>query len=296
MLSRAGAALAVLAGCLALAAGAAAASGPLLLPAPIPPDLAALEARAEALQVTSIRETLSERVTFGKGLPEGLAQLLAPLFDFGIQDVETLSPPAAALRIDLFGTPIRLRIAAGHTYLLIWPLRRADGGRPWVRLEGGPLGRFFGPLAKPSHGSGSGAAVWGRFFAMLDQGSPIRELGPATVDGQAVTGFEAQVDRPVGKATVEAGLLPGSSPAFAAAAAPKLRLLAYLAASGAPVRIVVLSGSAQARLTITDDIPAIDFPYAIPPPPPSHVVPERWLSGHARGMQRPAGSAGAIEK
>jgi hypothetical protein len=259
-------------------AGAAAPAGPappLLLTPAIPPDLQALEARTQALQITSLRLSVKLTINPGKGIPKAFAQL----FDFSIEGVETASPPAAALKLVLFGSHVRLRIVGGHVYLFSWDLGLRDGGRPWIALGKGPLGKAFGNGGQgPRTKTQNGRERFGATLTLLNDGRNLHELGPAVVDGQAVTGFEVE---PEGKATGAPG--EGLVGAFSAAShkkaapKPKIAMRIYFAESGMPVQILILSGSAKEGTTVTADFPAINFPYTIPPPPPRRVISERHL-------------------
>ncbi len=263
------------------AAGSTAPPPPaLLLPAAIPPDLQALEAKTEALQITSVRFSVKFTVNAGSAIPKELAAVLG----FSIEGVETVSPPAAAMRLVLFGQTLRLRVIGDRVYYFSWPLGRVDGGRPWVELGKGPLGKLLGGVGRQNNKSRLGPSGKERFGAMitaLNEGKGIRELGASIVDGQPVSGFEEEPELGSSGSAGESALLGG----FTAAArkpppgAPRLKttLRIYFAATGMPVHIVIASGTAQSGSMVTADFPAVNFPYTIPPPPPSHVISERSL-------------------
>lgn len=260
---------------LALAcAPAGAAQGP-LLPAPqIPPELQALEAKADALQVTSERMSIRTSLHFGH-LPKAARQL-ARLLEFKIEAVETTSPPAAALSMTLFGAHVRLRYVDGRTYLFSWDIGRHDGGRPWVQLAHGPVGRLFTSATRPPTTSTSGTQRWSRLFTTVNDGSGIHAIAPTVLYGQPVTGFQEEIEQ---KAAVEEGPLGSVSAARPPVPPkrPKPTLTIYFAASGAPVRVQSHTVSGHLSSTVTVDIPAIDFPYTVPAPPPSHVIAEAKL-------------------
>ena len=163
---------------------------PLLLKPAIPAQLAELEAKADALRITSARVSISTSVRLGR--PSKLARELARLLDFEVSGVETSSPPASALTIKLLGAHVRLRFAAGHVYLFVWALARHDGGRPWVRLGRGALGRLFGGLArKRAEKEVSGAVRYAELFTLLNGGAGIRALAPTTLYGQLGHGLRS---------------------------------------------------------------------------------------------------------
>jgi hypothetical protein len=266
---------------------------PLLLPASIPPDLKALEAKTEALQISSVRASLKVGLSGAKGFSKELAKLFA----FSVEGVETVSPPAAALKLVLFGAPLRLRLIGSHVYFFSWALGLHDGGRPWVELGKGPLGKLLGggKAGRNLKPQPSGGERFRQLLTDLNDGRSLRELGPSTIDGQAVTGFEVE---PEASSSGSSGSLGGGvAGGFAASkesdrAVPKPRtppgtkavpkpttlLSVYFAASGMPVRVLVDVRSGTEDSTVTADFPAINFPYTILPPPPSHVITEAQLS------------------
>lgn len=286
---------------LALACAPAGAAEHPLLPAPaIPPALQALEAKADSLQITSERLTLTSSLRLGH-VPK-VAREFVRLLDIKIEGVETTSPPAAALTATLFGSHVRLRYVEGHEYLFSWDLGRRDGGRPWVELGHGTLGALFGGVGtKPAETGTSGSERYRKLFTLLNNGTGIHELAPVTLYGQAVTGFEAQVEpKPAGGSTGPGGPQGAFDTARRPMQAPKDRLSVYFAASGAIVRAQVETGGGRAGATVTSDVPAIDFPYTIPAPPATHVISERLAlerfsrhtSSQVRGPTESSSSSG----
>ena len=264
---------------LALACSPAhAAEGP-LLPAPqIPPELQALETKADALQITSARVSFSTSLHLGH--LSKAAREFARLLEFKIEGVETFSPPAAALSMTLFGAHVRLRYVGGRAYLFSWEFGRHDGGRPWVELGHGPVGRLFTSAAKVPETSTSGAQRWSKLFTLVNDGIGLHEIAPATLYGQPVTGFQEEVEQKAGaEAGASGGAFNGLSAARRPEPLPRVRptLTIYFAASGAPVRVQIQTGKGHINSTVTVDYPAIDFPYTIPAPPPSHLIAEAKL-------------------
>jgi hypothetical protein len=275
-----------------MAPAAPAAEKQLLLPAPIPPELQALEAKADALQITSQRISVSTELRLGKEAPKGLGQFLK-LFDTKIEGVETIEPPAAALKTTLFGSHLRLRYVDGHVYLFSWGLGLHDGGRPWIELGHGLLGRVLaGSRRSKTAPSTSGAEHYSKLFTLVNNGVEIHQLAPSVLYGQAVTGFQEKLDtktlaesgESVGGAAggslrggFSAARRPSPPPKPAPAPAKAVTLSTYFAASGAVVREQVETGDASGGSTVIVDVPAIDFPYTIAPPPPSHVITEKQL-------------------
>ena len=276
--------VALLATCVAAAGvGLPSAASATLLPAPIPPEMRALEAKLSALQLTSLQVSLSASTDFGHGKEaKKLAKLLS-LFDFKIEGVETIQPEAAALKVVLFGTALRLRDIAGQVYLYEYALGRHDHGRPWVRLEHGSLGKLFG--GKSGSKKSDPANAGERFAALitkLNEGKEIRELGPSTVDGQQVLGFGEEVEGSTEVSGTEAGLF-GAFSSSVHRAPPKTTLEVFMALdTGMPVKTVVRAGSGQVSSTVTIEFPAVNFPYTIAAPPAAEVIDERVLTRKAR--------------
>lgn len=270
--------VAVLAALLAIGAGSAhAAEKPLLLKPVIPPRLAELEAKADALQITSTRVALSTALHLQH--ESKAVRQFAKLLELKIEGVETTSPAAAAIDATLFGAQLRLRYVEGHTYTFSWALGKRDGGRPWVELGHGLLGRSLGDVgAKPAPGPVSGAKRFGKIFTLVNDGIGVHEVAGATLYGQPAVGFEEEIEQ---KAAAEGISTSGSTGITAAKhpapVVPKPKLTIYFAASGAPVRVQVETATAGAGFGVTIDFPAIDFPYTIPAPPPSHVISEAAL-------------------
>ncbi len=145
---------------LALACSPAhAAEGP-LLPAPqIPPELQALETKADALQITSARVSFSTSLHLGH--VSKVAREFARLLEFKIEGVETTLAAGRGADHD----PLRHAGAAAlrrrPRYLFSWEFGRHDGGRPWVELGHGPVGRLFDGAAQgPTETEHSGAQRW----------------------------------------------------------------------------------------------------------------------------------------
>ncbi len=298
--------VAVLAALLVLGAGSArAAEKPLLLKPAIPPRLAELEAKADALQITSTRVALSTSLHLQH--ESKAVRQFAKLLELKIEGVETTSPAAAAIEAKFFGTQVRLRYVEGHLYTFSWALGKHDGGRPWVELGHGLLGRSLGNTGKkPPTGPVSGAARFGKIFTLVNDGIGLHEVPATTLYGQPVTGFEEELEQKaasegISSSGVSTGVAAAERPAPLAAGvaaaessvplatgstaakrpspaqAPKPKLTIYFAASGAPVRVQIVSGTGKVGVVVTIDFPAIDFPYTIPAPPPSHVISEAAL-------------------
>ncbi len=263
---------------IAAGAGGASASSPIkpgLLPPPptVPAELRDLEAKTVALQITSLELKLTTSINLARHTPKGLAGLL----DFGVEGVETTTPPAAAIKMTLFGHPLRLRIVGSKHFLFSWPLARRDGGRPWVELGHGSLGKLLGGAVSPSEGGPASESFTG-LLAMLNEGRNLRALGPSTVDGWTVMGFQAE---PSSSSLTSGG---GELAEFASRKhRPKGKptetvvLSMYFASNGLPVRTSFVARAGRTSVRIVAEFPAINFPDTIPAPPADHVITEAGL-------------------
>ncbi len=274
--------------CLALAAigggaGEASASGPikpglLPLPATVPAELAELEAKSEALQITSLELKLTTSFNLGPKAPKGLSKI----FDLGVEGVETMTPPAAAIKLTLFGSHLRLRIVGKRHFLFSWALGRRDGGRPWIELGHGMLGKLLGATGGSS-GPKPVTKSFTSLLALLNGAGNLHALGSSTIDGQTVMGFEGEPSSSslssggAGELTGFASARSRTRPKRKAKLKERAVLSLFFAANGLPVRTSLVATSGSSSFTVTLDLPAANFPDAIPAPPASHVITEARL-------------------
>ncbi len=249
----------------------------------IPPDLSALTQRMETLTVTSERFSMHTGVAIaGKHVPSGLQQLLS-LFAVSVAGEAATSPPAGDFKLTFLGHTFTLVVVGGHTYMYEPKLARRDGGRPWIDLGKKGLAALFG-------GSGSSGAPiepaaptsetpFKALAVELAHPETVTELGPGTIDGDAVVGFRETVDMSLLEAeglVAKGGEGPGPGllkTATASARAPRsAQIEAFIAPSGLPVRTRVVVGNQEAATTELIDIPAIDFPLTVSPPPPGETI------------------------
>jgi hypothetical protein len=247
----------------------------------LPPELVALEQKMGELQITSLR--FSERTSIT--LPHSsrkVLKVLTLLASSGISGEVTISPPDGNFVLTLFGHPLRLRVVDGTTYWYLHALAAKDHGRPWIKLGRGGLAELFRVgkhvkqtiAAVPKIGKPSLAEPpFEGLRTMLADAQEVRELGAGTFEGQSVTSFLATLSPEQLKSDLgSAGepRLPSSQPAPAQPTTVTLEV--SFAQSGLPMRMVVTDRSGGIATSATLQIPAIDFPLAIEPPPASRTI------------------------
>jgi len=247
-------------------------------PVSVPPSLQALEQKMGELKVTSLRfsEKTSITVPHGEGK---ILSLLKLLLGAGISGEGTTSPLAGNVVLSLFGHPLTLRVVGKNTYFYLRALGRVDHGRPWVKLGRGGLAELFtvnGKHLKTPHATepkiGEPALAEPPFEGLrkaLAGAKEVRELGAGTVDGQPVTSFLAvlepeQLKREHLASAARLGL-PAPQP-------PTATLEVSLTQNGLPVRTVITEHDQGTVISVTLEIPAINFPLVIEPPPASQTV------------------------
>jgi hypothetical protein len=273
--------------CVALVAGQCAILGsaagvpPAAAAATLPPSLIALEQKTAELQITTLRFSLQTSIT----VPKAEHQLASLLKLFGldskISGEVTISPAASSVTFDLFTLPLTLRTVGKVTYVYIAKLARYDHGRPWVELGPGGLGELFTvngkPLApsqpvKPQAQEPSLAEP--PFTALekqLAEAREVRELGPATLDGQPVTRFLAVLEPAQLKSEALASAARRSrvhNPPLP----PTATLEVSLSPAGLPVQTVITASAGGLTTSATLEIPAVNFPLVIEAPPAAQTL------------------------
>jgi hypothetical protein len=271
---------AILAVCAALAVPAQSLA---LTPASIPPSLQALEQKMGELKVTSLRfsEKTSVTVPHGEGKILGLLKLL---LGGGISGEGTTSPRAGNVVLSLFGHPLTFREVGSTTYFYLRALASKDHGRPWVKLGPGGLVELITvngkhvkapKIAEPKIGEPALAEPpFEGLRKALAGAKEVRELGAGTIDGQPVTSFLAVLEPEQLKREHLASAARLGLPALPPSTAT---LEVSLAQSGLPVRTVVTEHDKGTVISATVEIPAINFPLVIEPPPASQTITMREL-------------------
>jgi hypothetical protein len=137
-----------------------------------------------------------------------------------------------------------------------------DGGRPWVRLGRREASESFGgdPALSMTRSS---RMPFRALASMLNGARAIQELGPATVDGQPVTDFTA---------TLKPAQLPPSAQRLLSQRHGTMKLSAFIAASGLPVRTVVTVSAVGHSSDATVDILAVEVPFPHLKRPPARLT------------------------
>ncbi len=244
--------------------------------------LQVLEQKMGELKITSLR--FSEKTSIA--VPHSTGKLMRVLklllgAGSGISGEGTTSPPAGNVVLSLFGHPLRLRAVDNTTYFYLRALGRVDHGRPWVKLGPGGLAELFtvnGKHIKAPKTSepkiGEPALAEPPFEGLrklLTGAKEVRELGAGTVDGQPVTSFLAvlepeQLGREHLASAARLRLPPPAPPA------PTVSLEVSLTQNGLPVRTVITEHGQGTVISVTLEIPAINFPLVIEPPPISQTI------------------------
>jgi len=254
------------------------------VPAPVPPDLQALEQKALALQPSS--ERFSATVSIAekpkvKGPIGGFnhifghaSSIVTPLITVA-GEFSVGPPPAANVTVSFLGLAVSARLIGSTLYTHEPSLARLDGGRPWVEQRGASLAQALG---SQSSGPGGSAGEPGTGFEamakLIAHAQSTAELGPANVDGLPVTRFKLAVP-------IAALQKPAHSRRARLRArrerrlfAPLLRVELFLAETGLPVRtsVVVVARHGKGELIEQSDITAINVPVVVQAPPAAETI------------------------
>ena len=267
--------LAALAG---LAPAASAAAG--TTAAAMPANLRVLVSEMAGLQLSSERVVFTDRDEI---YPRFRGRRAASR-ELERAEVEVVAAPLAFAGVVNFPGwfSLRLREAAGREYLYEHEIAARDGGRPWIALGAGRLGKEFTPVPSASE------AQFAALAALIEGAGDFQELGPGTVDGQAVTTFAMVIS---GGDAYEAGEIVARASAVKPLAGPAEQpgrdtLEISFRADGVPVRVHLrMPLEAQAE-TFDLEVPAVNVPFTIEPPPASRTITEAALARLTRAERR----------
>jgi hypothetical protein len=259
-----------------------------LAPVVVPPDLVALSQKMQTLQLHSERFALRLSLAVSHARLPKRVQALLKRFELSISGEAADAPPAAALTLSLLGHAAGARLANGIAYGYDPAVARLDHGRPWIELGRGGLERILGP-AGDKFASGIGVSSFKRLVTALAGARSITELGPSTVDNQAVTGFAATVassaleePAPPVNAKPQGPFTPLGVGSSAAEPPGTASLEMFIAPSGLPVQTRIRQREEGVTSTASYDIYAVNFPLSVQPPPRAQTISERAL----RALQR----------
>jgi hypothetical protein len=229
-----------------------------------PAELQALEQKMSELPVNSERFTANIAVT-GRSLPHALAPLRK--LSVSLSGEASTTPAQAVVSATVLGKTITVREVEGVAYLDSPALGARDGGRPWVMEGSEDMAKLF--AGNPGIGAGS-STPFKSTATLLRSGRDVRALGPSTIDGQAVSGFAADIDA--------LKLEEGQVPAKLRAEARKLHLRRtaavqeFINAEGLPVRTSLILHLGPVRMTISADVVAINFPLSVAAPAAAETI------------------------
>ncbi|HEY1450314.1 MAG TPA: hypothetical protein VGF47_05120 [Solirubrobacteraceae bacterium] len=270
-------------------------------PVAVPPDLQSLEQKLLALQLSSERFSTTVSVAetpevkgpvgpfkhiFGRASSVVTALLTA-------SGEVSFAPVQASFQVSLFGITMNARLIGSTLYVEEPFVKRLDGGRIWVEERNKSLTQALG-----SQTSAPGSAVsqpgveFQRVATLISRAQSIAELGPANVDGQAVTRFKLAVP-------LAALQQPGHSRQARAVARlqkklfkPLIHVELLFAESGLPVRTsLTIEPRHHAGAVIEQsDITAVNVPVLVQAPPAGETITaaelHRLLRKRAKRMLR----------
>jgi hypothetical protein len=247
----------------------------------VPPDLQALEQKMLALKPNSVRYRIELSVTSKprvQGPIGGFGQVFGKASDVSETLLEasgevSAKPQLASVQMQFLGLNLNARLVGTTLYVEEPFIKRIDGGRPWVEKRnqtlhdaiGGGLGG--GVNVDPTSGFSSLGKIVGEARA-------IRELGPATIDGQATKAFRISSDL-----AHTTKLSRREKRRLLKILAPLATVELFIAENGLPVRsrIIVRERHGRGRLITQVDIPAIEIPVSVQPPPAGETISQARL-------------------
>lgn len=194
-----------------------------------------------------------------------------------------IEPPTATVTTSgEAGAREKVRLVNGEVYVYVPYVARFDGRRPWIRMSearyerddaaqvGVALAQHTDPHVDP----------YASVIAEIEGSKDFRELGPSTVDGQAVTGF-AMTPAPTSSQTPQSGM-SAKQEAEMQAAARRLgkstsTLEVFIAANGLPVRTRTTITLGPISTLASVDVTATDFPLVVLAPPARETISFRAL-------------------
>jgi len=253
-------------------------------PAPVPPDLQALEQKMLALQLTSERFSTTVSVAETpkvKGPVGGFKHIFGRASSLAIPlateagEVSFGTPLQASVDGTAFGIAISARLIGTTLYTREPFISQLDGGRPWVEERNKSLSQALGSEpAGPGGYEGEAGAGLKTLGALIGRARSIAELGPANVDGQAVTRFKLSIP-------LTALLKPSHSRKQRLRArlqrklfAPLVSIELFLTETGLPVRtgFVLYIRHDKGELIEQSDVTAIDIPVLVQAPPVAETI------------------------
>jgi hypothetical protein len=259
---------------------------------PLPPDLAALEQQMAGLQANSERFLFQLEISTGELPGEGLPFVL--LLTGGGESSDSPSPQASIAAGLLGVSPQQTRVIGNIVYRYQPQAAEVDGGRPWVsgtrQLKSETQGLDpSGVLESDVNGR---QGTFSKLIEQLNGAQSIVESGPVTVENQRVTEFDAMLDpapfmeklrlqskhplHPLGTLFEEPGRSGEKAPAKPSPP-PTLKLEAFIAPNGLPVRTRFTFTAEGTILAARVDTLAINVPVSVTAPPAAQTIGEAQL-------------------
>jgi hypothetical protein len=275
--------------------------------APLPPDLVALEQQMAGLQANSERFLFQFEISAG----EHPGQILPfVLLLTGAGESSDSPSPQASIAAGLLGaSPQQTRVIGNIVYRYQPQAAEIDGGRPWVsgthQLKSETQG--LDPSGVLESDVGGRQGTFSKLIEQLNGAQSIVESGPVTVDDQRVTEFDAMLDpapfmeklrlqskhplHPLGSLLEEPGRGGEKAPAESSPP-PTLKLEAFIAPNGLPVRTRFTFTAEGTILAARVDTLAINVPVSVAAPPAAQTIGEAQLKAiearRAKSMLRQA--------
>lgn len=273
-------------------------AGAVQAPVPVPAALQALEQKTAALQLTSERFSATLSVA-AKPVVKGPVGV-GPLFGrsssareagerraradssassgkrietlMTITGEAALSPLAANVQISFLGLQFEARLLGTTLYIKAPFLTQQDDGHAWIEEPNQTLQGTSGLLGSATPGAVGGSSEssgFGAVIAALNGARSIVATGPATVDGQATTGFKATTE------LSRLATLPAKQRRLLhKLIAPRVSIEVLFAEDGLPVRtrVVLTLKHDQGQLIDQSDVLAVNIPVSVQAPPASETI------------------------
>jgi hypothetical protein len=240
-----------------------------------PTELVALEEKMRTLQVTSEQLDLATFIGDPGGPSKGKHKhshtKLIPVVT--LSGDEQLSPAAGSFTVSgLSKHRTQARVVGGNFYFYDPEIGRHDHGRGWVQLPQASATEGVGLNPAAPNGTntvGSGTGPFASLINDLSAAETLEEVGPTTVDGQAVTEFTAKI------APARLGLYSATQlGALEKLGTNTVEMSVFIAPTGLPTRTEVTIAFGGGEAVVRSDILAVNVPVAVQAPPADQTISE----------------------
>jgi hypothetical protein len=249
------------------------ARGAAALPAAVTP----LVAKMRTLSITS--ERFQATVAVRGKLPRSLAKLRG--VSVKVAGEAVVSPPAAIFSTTVLNQTLSARLVNNTVYIDEPKLAAHDGGRPWIAKT--ITGTESALPSNPGIGTSSSTPFAG-LAEEIEGATQVKDLGSATVSGQAVT----QVLLKVRPATLERGELTVKErdELVRLHIHPKATIELSVNAEGLPIRTVGLISLGKIKLAIGAEVLAVNFPLAVQAPAAAETITAAQLKALEKAQKK----------